>query len=55
MCVMLVFFLYKQLVKGLLGNYHFSTKVTAEDLECIYADLFDRVCKPVTDALEFVC
>ena len=40
-----------QQIEGLLEDVDFSTKVTREDLESMCADLFDRVGKPVTDAL----
>ena len=35
-----------------MEDVDFSTKVTREELESMCADLFDRVGKPVTDALK---
>ena len=52
MYVVSVLFLYGSQIEGLLEDVDFSTKVTREDLESMCADLFDRVGKPVTDALK---
>ncbi len=39
-------------IEGLLEDVDFRTKVTREEFEELCSDLFDRVGKPVSQALE---